>query len=376
MNSPRLTGVHDQTFVLRRLIELHGSVDPPCEAWLLGMGGGIGFQSFTFEHRDTPPVFYVGTRCAHQYAYDAGFLERAAASLGFEVVVSQKGGRKKGATMLDDALESGPVIAWVGLETLLGVPAPLGETPWVVLVRARSGDEYVIEDVHSGRIMVDARALSTARKALKDSKNRILAIKQAQSPDPVAAVHLGVARCVADLEGAHVVVGSRKSFGLAALERWSRQADSSAKKGWRIRFAGDENLLCGLRQAYGWIERATGGGAFRPLYARFLREAAVVTGDERFTNAASSYDEIGACWGSLADLMMDPSVPVLRECRAELDDAPWPEPMASAHRWYTRSEELPEEWTARFYPELAERLADLHSKELRAKEQLASIVVG
>ena len=374
MNSPRPQGVHDQTFVLRRLIELHGAADPPSEAWLLGVGGGVGFQAITFEYRDTPPVFYVGTRCAHQYAHDAAFLQRAAAGVGFDVQVSEKAGRKKGAALLDAALERGPVVAWVGLETLLGVPATLGETPWVVVVRARTGDAYIVEDVNAGCITVEARALSTARKSLKEAKNRILSISEAGPVDPAAAVYEAVARCVAELDGAHVTGGSRKSFGLAALERWARHADSSGKKGWRTRFADGENLLCGIRQAYGWIERATGGGAFRPLYARFLRRAAGVTGDERFLDAAKTFDENGACWSSLGARMMDASVPLLSEGRSRIDAAPWPEPMAPVHRWSTRSEELPEEWAADFYPELAERLSDLHARELRAKELLASIV--
>ena len=374
MNSPPPQGVHDQTFVLRRLIELHGAADPPSEAWLLGMGGGVGFQAVTFEYRDTPPVFYLGTRCAHQYAHDAGFLKRAAAGVGFDVQVKQKAGRKKGAALLDAALERGPVIAWVGLETLLGVPATLGETPWVVVVRARTGDSYVVEDVNAGCITVDARALSTARKSVKEAKNRILSITDTASPEPAAAVYAAVARCVAELDGADVAGGSRKRFGLAALERWARQANSSGQKGWRTRFADGENLLCGLRQAYGWIERATGGGAFRPLYARFLRQAADVTGDGRFVEAATVFDENGACWSALSARMMDASVPLLREGRSMIDAAPWPEPMAPVHRWSTRFDELPEDWAADFYPDLAERLSDLHARELRAKELLASIV--
>jgi len=374
MNSPRPVGAHDQTFALRRVIELRSGCGTPTEAWLLGLGGGIGFQSFTFEYPDTPPILYVGTRCAHQYAYDAGFLERAAAGVGFGVHIDERGSRKKAATSLDEALERGPVIAWVGLESLHGVEAPMGETPWVVVVRERQGDTYILEDVYSGRMVLSASALAQARKVLKKSKHRILSLTDPSPVDPTSAVRAAVARCVAEFDGEHAVGGARKSFGLAALARWARRADSSSKKGWRTRFAPGAHLLGGLRQAYGWIERATGGGAFRPMYARFLYDAASLTGDVRFVEAAGVIAENGACWTALCDRMMDPSVPLLAECRADLDASPWPEPLSTAQRWRARADELPSEWAEAFYPELAERLTRLHAQELHARDLLAALV--
>jgi len=374
MYSPTPTGVHDQTYVLRRLIELRGKQTAPTEAWLLGLGGGIGFQSFTFAYRDTPPILYVGTRCAHQYAHDASFLERAAGGAGLEVQVDERGGRKKAAAALLVALAQGPVIVWVGLERLHGVRAPMGETPWVVLVRAQDGDHFIVEDVYGGEMRIDSDTLSSARKALKKAKYRMLSVSDEAAIDLPAVLQAAVSRCVAELDGEHVVGGARKSFGLAALERWSRQADSSSKKGWHTRFAPGAALVGGLRQAYGWIECATGGGAFRPLYATFLRDAAAVIGDSRYLEVADVIDENGACWSALSNWMMDPSVPLLAECKAQLDAAPWPEPLSTAHQWRVRAAELPDGWEAEFYPELAQRLADLHARELRARDLLAALV--
>ena len=184
----------------------------------------------------------------------------------------------------------------------------------------------------------------------------------------------GIRRCVAELEGAHAVGSTRKSFGLSALARWAKQADSTSKKGWRKRFSAEVHLLCGLRQAYGWIERATGGGAFRPLYATFLRDAARVTDEARLAEAAELVAENGRVWSELATWMLDPSIPMLAQCRAELDAAAWPEPMASAHAWCARSAEIPSDWAESFYPGLAGRLVELHAREVRAKDLLEGIV--
>lgn len=57
---------------------------------------------------------------------------------------------------------------------------------------------------------------------------------------------------------------------------------------------------------YGFIEEyGTGGGYFRYLYSKFLKEAGEVFEDERLTNLSKKYYEVGEKWTQVARLIRD-----------------------------------------------------------------------
>jgi hypothetical protein len=67
----------------------------------------------------------------------------------------------------------------------------------------------------------------------------------------------------------------------------------------------------------------TGGGAFRYMFSRFLREAAVITGDARLNQSADSFQHIGDRWQEVAAIFergweADDPVTVLSETTAPL----------------------------------------------------------
>ena len=78
----------------------------------------------------------------------------------------------------------------------------------------------------------------------------------------------------------------------------------------------------------------TGGGIFRYMFSRFLREAADVTGDARLNESADEFQHIGDRWEALGEWFLqaskapDPSA-LLGECvaplnaLAELEEAAW-----------------------------------------------------
>jgi len=51
----------------------------------------------------------------------------------------------------------------------------------------------------------------------------------------------------------------------------------------------------------------TGGGIFRYMYGRFLREAAGITGDARLSERAGEFQRIGDKWQALAEIFMNAS---------------------------------------------------------------------
>lgn len=373
---------HDQTFALRRALAerglvLQGSDVPPTESWLLGLGGGIGVQVFTFQYEGVPPLLYVGTRCAHQYAYDAGFMERALAGAGLSAEVDETGSAKKAEQTLRARLSTGPVVAWVGLEALRGAQAPAGATPWVVVVHdgheGPDGWVYAVEDADQGSLELSAAHLARARSAVRKARHRLLTPTGAVAAPTPASIRAAVARCVAELDGAHGVKGYGSNFGLSALQRWAKAADSAAKTGWRRRFAPGPDLLVGRVQAFGWIDRATGGGAFRAMYAEFLSEAAAQLDDPALSEAARAVADNSLKWTALADFMLDRDDPVLASARARLEACAWPLPPAALADFAALADDLPAGWGDAFYPALAARLDDLLAAERAARDALAAV---
>lgn len=74
---------------------------------------------------------------------------------------------------------------------------------------------------------------------------------------------------------------------------------------WPDQFS-DRTLRMTLFNIYIFVEvGGTGGGCFRPMYARFLREAAVVTRNQALLRAGDAFDQIGAKFTEIALLFKD-----------------------------------------------------------------------
>lgn len=75
--------------------------------------------------------------------------------------------------------------------------------------------------------------------------------------------------------------------------------------GWP-RYFNERELRLNLFQIYVFIEiGGTGGGSFRPMYSRFLREAAAVTGREGIASAADSFELSGKLFIEIALLFKE-----------------------------------------------------------------------
>jgi len=99
----------------------------------------------------------------------------------------------------------------------------------------------------------------------------------------------------------------------------------------------DADMLCmTLFNTYIFInaEGGTGGGIFRYMFSRFLREAADITGDKRLNESAGEFKQIGDEWEKLGEWFLQASEApdpdsLLGECvaplnaLAELEKAAW-----------------------------------------------------
>jgi hypothetical protein len=82
-----------------------------------------------------------------------------------------------------------------------------------------------------------------------------------------------------------------------------------------------EQLFGALVNAFTYIEiGGTGGGGFRPMYARFLREAQALTGEARLAEAADLYDRAGAAISALGVALLPEELPSLARVRRLLGE--------------------------------------------------------
>jgi hypothetical protein len=326
-------GVHAETAALRGLFAAAGIVDPSTgdalsEAMLLGIGGGLGAAYFVFEYAGHPPHLYVGTRVGHQYPYTADFASAVCERLGVAFTIAETGGKKAAATSLRGAIAGDrAAITWADMASLPHQALPdtdTGALPHVVLVSSIDDEAgtATIYDVSSHPFIVDAPALDAARARLRKAKNRVLSIDEgAAIGDVKEAVRAGLRGCVQSLRDGALVSRAAGNFGLTAMSKWAGLANNGRnKKGWPKAFAPGVALYAGMRQTYFWIEASgTGGGGFRPMYADFLDQAAMLLSNDALATVAGTYRDLGEHWTALAMAMLPDGVPALSETRELLD---------------------------------------------------------
>jgi len=322
-------GAHAETTGLARLLAAAGVVAPhtgapPSEALLLGLGGGLGGAYFVFEYKGMPPTFYVATRCYPQYAYGAEFVTRAASGLGVTLAAAHTTSKPAAVRQLRERIATGPALAWVdrgALPWATGLGA-MGASPHVVVVSAVDDEAAVVHDTAARAFRLPHAALAAARARLAREKHRLITVGELGAPGDLAAtVRAAIASCRAELAGRTRHKQFAGNFGISGLAKWASLVESSDRKGWPRVFAGGAALWSALTWGTYWIELAgTGGGGFRPLYARFLDEAAAITGAARLRDAAAAYRALGGAWSELAGVMLPREPGLLAETRDALDD--------------------------------------------------------
>ena len=302
----RIAGAHPETTALRRVAAAAGVT--VSEAMALGLGGGIGGLYMVFEYKGMPPTFYVATRCFPQYAYGKGFVTAVARRLGLELDVVETGSKAAAARQLRERAAAGPVIAWLDRGALPWGVRPagaMGAMPHVVVVAAVDDDGATVHDLAAEPRRLGLAELARARASLPKEKHRLAAVAATTKVDLAASVRDAIAACAAELGGKAGPKQLAGNIGLNGLRKWASLVDApKEKRGWPRLFADPGAFASALTWGHHWIEQAdTGGGAFRPMYAAFLDEAAAITGRRTLRDAAAAYRALGVRWSELAAAM-------------------------------------------------------------------------
>lgn len=316
--------------------------EPFTEEMLFGLGGGLGFSYWVFDYSHLPsPMMSVGFRRFGWEGFDLAFVDDMCTRAGAHVEVRETSSRAKAARELGQVLdERRPPVITADWGKLPGSPMPddMEYLPHVLTVCGRRRGKFLLDDLTPEPRTISPEDLAVARAAVRSVHHRVRLLSPARPPaNPEEALYDAFADCAASL-----LEPDRPNSGLAALQKWSRMVASCGEtKAWRSVFDTPERLASALAWTYRWIEIGTGGGGFRPMYARFLTEAADVLHTRQLRGLAATYRGLGKRWTALA-----------KEVR--------------------KLSERPEE-ARDTLDSLAERLETLHADELVAAEEMRDL---
>jgi len=302
-------GICGDTGALRNTLVASGLIAPhtkkhPTEALVTGLCGGVGILYAVFEYKGFPPFLTM------VYRYDSmadTFIKTGVSRLGLSATISETGSAVTARKALDAAIDKRrPALCVVDQMSLYPDQAVVGMTgmmPTVVAVAGFDADMLLIDDGGAEPLRISQADFSKARSAYKKAKNRLITFgDEMKSPDWAPILRQSIHATAERYDNAPFK-GFASNFGFAGLSKWRRLlTDGKDKKGWPTLFPDGAAAYMGLRRAYDGIDHEyTPPAAGRPLYAEFLKEAAAVTGEQKYSAAAEMFAMSGKKWGEIAD---------------------------------------------------------------------------
>ncbi len=297
-------GVHPEAAAAAKVLASAGlrrpdTGAPLSEALVFGIAGGLGALYILWEFGEHNfKVLVLGFH--HLGNYPIRYYQGLADRLGVRVTMPETGSRKTATAALDAALDAGKAaVAWVDrahmpyLQMPEHMKAHIGH---IVAVCGRDADGYWIDDRAASPYFVDAATFGDARQRIGSYKQRLLLVDALGTFDLQAAIRAGIAAQIDYLSS------DSDSFSLPVLRKWAKMlTDTKNKKAYPVVFRDRRGLFSTLRSTFEGITMEVGDGALRGLYARFLREAAAITGDDALLPAADAYAALAGAWDAFAD---------------------------------------------------------------------------
>jgi hypothetical protein len=275
--------------------------EPPTEALLFGIGGGIGCAYFVFEYGDFKALF-IGAR---HLTPDVDFPVDIVTRLGLPAKITR--------SKTDKAIREGlPAIVWCDRWFEPGMPME-----HVIVVHAVEDEVAHVSDMPAVPITLSMKDLAASRQRMPTRKKKLQVMTIERGPaDFETAVDAGLAACKRVL-----LDPPMSNFGLSALTKWADLlVHEKDKKSWRKVFHTPRHLHEALGRVFYWIEIfGTGGGAQRGMFADFLEEAARINGKRPLAVLAPRYREVARAWTELAHAATEVT-PALKKSRQLMID--------------------------------------------------------
>lgn len=365
-------GVHYETANVRNLLRASGI--EVSEAMCLGIGGGIaaGYQFCpsvqNYEHLEYSGVQLIPR--VKMMTTNGAWYRDTFDRLGLKTDVRETMGKKAAQSNLTAGLDAGKlVVAWTtptGLAQTVNWTATCGM--YTVLVHSIEGDKVTYSDHISVRKM-DAAEFAAARERVCSFKNRTMTVSVAKVGEEQwkSAVIAGLRETVGDFHKPRL-----GTFNLPGLKEGVGLINGKSKRSWPVVFPGPKVLLA-MRDLYESIELDTGGGLMRPLYAKFLDEAAALVGRRELSGVADSYRGLGREWTAFAEFLLPKAFAETKQAMTKLavGDLTQKAKLQELSR-------TPFPWDAGkigvFLEEAAARLGVLYEREVAVSKELAGAV--
>jgi len=311
-------GIHPPTAALTRILKFKDIRNPLTnqtysEAFLLGVGGGLGAGYILFQFKHLPnPMLLLGFR--NRWNNTKAFLRNLSDRLHLNVQFQEFEERKPAQKALQETIKQNKLaVVWVDKASLPNYELPESLKGYInhqVAVYARDGRLWrlYLDDLSSQPIEVREKTFTAARAGLSQNNFLMMIFEKAHSMSAQTlreAITQGIQDCATQL------TQPLKTIGVSTFETWAEKlTDRLDRQGWRQVFKGQEGLFPVLQRIYELIKLdGTEGFALRKLYSDFLHEAAGYLNNPRLNAVAGQYLQLSNHWANLAENALPSKVP-------------------------------------------------------------------
>jgi len=300
---PALDGYHCQTNSLAKIFHYHGH--PLSEDMLLGLGAGMGFIYWRMQIGGEKAVFIGGRGNNKDFFSDVG--RRTGVPIK---VVTTSSAKKAESRLLERLAQKEPVMLFgdMGLLPWFDFPTEYHFGGHTFTVCGFDGNQTVLAsdmEAHTTGLkkgFYDPISLEQLR-AVRGSPYKPFPPKNASLEFDFT--HFRPPRAEDVWSAINQAIGAQmsppiKNLGIKGIRHAAKELPK-----WPTMF-NDVELRMNLFSLYIFIEiGGTGGGCFRYMYARFLNEAAALTGSGELAEIAPLLDESGALFSDVGRLFID-----------------------------------------------------------------------
>jgi len=290
-NCPALDGYHCQTSALAKIFNFHGH--PLSEDMILGLGAGLGFIYWQMKMESANYVFIGGRANTKDFFSDLG--KRTGAKIK---AVSTSSAKKAEASLVEKLKRKEPVMLFGDMGFLPWFDFPVeyhfGGHTFVICgydgqdtVLASDMDQQAAGLKKGFYYPVSLEQLSNARNSTFKPfppKNTFLDFDFKNFHEPTAKDITSAIKQTVESQLNPPI----KNIGVKGLRHTAKMITK-----WPEMFD-DRGLRMNLFMLYIFFEiGGTGGGCFRYMYSRFLKEAAEITGINDLKRAAAMFTDSG-----------------------------------------------------------------------------------
>jgi hypothetical protein len=283
-------GVHCESSALRNIFEFNGF--PFSESMIFGLGSGLGF---IYWHGKPMPYPFVGGRAKD-------FDQTLCNNLGVAIKINKTSSKTRAYEALKGQIAKNvPVAVHVDMPFLkyLRMPTEAHFGAHVVVVTGIDEDEGVVYIADTQFEKLQTATLKELEEARASKfkpfppENKWFTFEFPSKLTPLEkAIKEGISKTVETMRKPSI-----KNLGIRGIRHFADEIEK-----WPKEYPPEKPLSKQLYEVtYVMLEKdGTGGGCFRYLYSRFLKEAGEYLGVKKLADSGEQYHKIGEKWTKVA----------------------------------------------------------------------------